>query len=57
LSVLSGYLHLVELLVERGADLTLRDQIHQQTPLQWAERLADRDFTSGEIRDYLKERA
>jgi hypothetical protein len=57
LSVLSGYLHLVELLVERGADLTLHDQIHQQTPLQWAERLADRDFTSGEIRDYLKERA
>jgi ankyrin repeat protein len=57
LAVQGGYLHLVELLVERGADLTLRDEVHHQTPLQWAERLAERDFTSAEIRDYLRERA
>jgi hypothetical protein len=55
LAVQSGYLHLVELLVERGADLTLRDEIHDATPLQWAERLAERDFTSREIRDFLKD--
>ena len=57
LAVLSGYLHMVELLVERGADLTLRDEVHGETALEWAERLAERDPTSGEIRDYLRERA
>ena len=56
LAVLSGYLHMVELLVERSADLTLRDEVHGETPLEWAARLAERDPTSGEIRDYLRER-
>jgi len=32
-------LQVVEMLVERGADLTLRDKIHDQTALRWAERL------------------
>jgi hypothetical protein len=57
LAVHSGYLHMVEFLVERGADLTLRDEIQRETPLKWAERLAERDFTGGEIRAYLEERA
>jgi hypothetical protein len=48
---------MVEFLVERGADLALRDEIHSETPLRWAERLARRDFTSREICDYLKERS
>jgi ankyrin repeat protein len=33
----SGHLEMVKLLIELGADLTLRDAVHNGTPLGWAE--------------------
>lgn len=57
LAVGIGYLHMVEYLVEHGANPNLRDGIRQETPLELAEKLVDRDFTSREIRDYLAARS
>ena len=44
-----GHRAMVELLLERGADLSVRDNYHAATPLQWA-------MTAGssEVADYLK---
>lgn len=35
-AIAAGHLHIVTLLVERGARLDIRDTIHQGTPLGWA---------------------
>jgi ankyrin repeat protein len=50
LAVSAGLAETVRFLVERGADTTLRDEVHDATPLGWAEHLGDaacRDALSG----------
>jgi ankyrin repeat protein len=48
----------VRQLVERGAELTARDEAHDATALEWAESAAKQEWAAGprhhEIIDYLK---
>jgi hypothetical protein len=60
-AVSSGSMAAVKILVEAGADLTLRDRIYEGTPLDWAEYLLrDEDIGKdgkerlGRIADYLR---
>lgn len=48
----SGSLDTVKTLVEAGADLSLKDHLHQGTPLDWAEHLK-----RPEIAEYLRGRS
>ncbi len=49
-AILSGHLEVVQLLVERGARLDVRDKIYHSTPLGWAEHAG-----KAEIAQYLRD--
>lgn len=51
-AALAGHRAVVELMVERGARLDLKDSIYQSTPLGWAEHSGQR-----EVADFLRSRA